>query len=118
MGELVENNIIKFNEDTRKLVMKNGALIRRHPGESLVKATERIAGLDVPRVMLGFLGPMKDRRQAVQSFYQAEDCRARIEEVLSESDDLREDKQSTSDGEACSDKSEPAIFLTRPQKTI
>jgi hypothetical protein len=41
VGELVENNVIKYNEETRKLVMKNGAIIRRHPGESLVKAAVR-----------------------------------------------------------------------------
>jgi predicted deacylase len=60
VGELVESNIIKFNEETRKLVMKNGAMIRCFPGESLVKAAERIAGVDVLQVMLGFLGPMND----------------------------------------------------------
>jgi hypothetical protein len=51
----VDNNNIKFNEETRKLVMKNGAIIRRYPGESLVKAAERTARSDAPRVMLGLL---------------------------------------------------------------
>jgi hypothetical protein len=74
VGELVERNVIKFNEETRKLVMKNGAMIRRYPGESLVKAAERISGTDAPRVMLGFLNATEDRQSVVQSFYQAEEA--------------------------------------------
>ncbi|KAJ7492010.1 hypothetical protein FB451DRAFT_1165200 [Mycena latifolia] len=48
IADLVQKNIIVFNDETRRLTMKNGTQIRRMPGESLVKAAERIANSNVP----------------------------------------------------------------------
>ncbi|KAJ7109525.1 hypothetical protein C8R44DRAFT_635591, partial [Mycena epipterygia] len=80
---LIQKNIITFNEETRRLEMKNGAAIRRNPGENLVQAAERIAATNTPRVMLTYLDPTTPMMRAVQGFYQEESKRARIPTVQS-----------------------------------
>jgi hypothetical protein len=114
----VQAGIIFFNEETRKLVMRNGNMIRRNYGESLVQAAERIAktsaGPSAPRVMLGFLGspmtPLEDRRPAVQTFYRDFQW-AQIQEASS--------TESEAQSEALSDEEESSyfrgVYLTSPR---
>jgi hypothetical protein len=89
--------------------MKNGDMIKRHPGESLVKAAERIAGINTPHVMLGLLDleTARDRQESVQSFYQAEQRRARIVEVSS--DEVSEEAESED-----LESEEGGVYLTHP----
>jgi hypothetical protein len=69
-AELVARGVISFNEETRKLVMKNGGMICRGYGESLVQAAERMGGTSAPRVGLVLVDKPRDRQVAMQSFYQ------------------------------------------------
>ncbi|KAJ7604374.1 hypothetical protein DFH06DRAFT_1349509 [Mycena polygramma] len=73
VANLVQKKIIKFNDETRKLNMANGDIIRRNPGESLVQAAARIAGGGA-RVMMGAMDEDYERTEAVSYFYQQEEC--------------------------------------------
>jgi hypothetical protein len=105
VGELVQAGIIFFNEETRKLVMRNRNMTHRNYGKSLVQAVERIANTSVgpsaPRVMLGFLGlsmtPWEDHHPAVQTFYQ-DYQRAQIQEALSMESEARAETSSDEEG--------------------
>jgi hypothetical protein len=115
--ELVAKDIITYNEDSRRMVMKNGNTIWRKNGESLVQAAQRIAGENAPRVMLGVMDPRGDRCDAVRNFYQETSQRARIEEVYTEESETEEDAQRSSDEEDLSDDEDPAeVYLTAPRK--
>ncbi|KAJ7612798.1 hypothetical protein DFH06DRAFT_1344885 [Mycena polygramma] len=85
VGDLVRNNVITFNEETRKLTMKNGDMIRRNPGESLVQAAARIAKGSGPRVMM-MEEEIQDRAEAVGYFYQQTE-NPRILEIVSEDEE-------------------------------
>ncbi|KAJ7645044.1 hypothetical protein DFH06DRAFT_1333344 [Mycena polygramma] len=78
----MDRGIIVYNEDDRKLTMKDGQTIWRRPGESLVKAAVRIAGTGGPRVMLGISEENVDRATAVNYFYQQE-LQSRVVELES-----------------------------------
>ncbi|KAJ7173091.1 hypothetical protein C8R43DRAFT_944126 [Mycena crocata] len=112
--QLIEKNIMAYNSETRRLTMKNGRYIRRNPGESLVKAAERImaAATSAPRVMLGFLDAREDRPKAVQNFYQEESRRARIEEIHSNNSSTSE-MNSSSDESDDVEVGETALLLDR-----
>ncbi|KAJ7446782.1 hypothetical protein FB451DRAFT_1188621 [Mycena latifolia] len=116
IADLVQKNIIVFNDETRRLTMKNGNQIRRMPGESLVKAAERIAGSNAPHVMFGIVDRSFDRKKAVQNFYQAENRRTRIEEVSSEEDSSEDSRNLESDKSLSEDSENGEVYLTKPQK--
>ncbi|KAJ7485464.1 hypothetical protein FB451DRAFT_1168731 [Mycena latifolia] len=73
--------------------------IRRLPGESLVKAAERIANGSAPHVMFGVIDRSRDREKSVHNFYQEENRCARIVEIFS-------GESSENDGE---------VYLTAPR---
>ncbi|KAJ7720991.1 hypothetical protein B0H16DRAFT_1738478 [Mycena metata] len=110
VADLVQKNIIVLNPETRKLVMKNGDIIRRQTGESLVKAAARIAGENGPRVMFSTMNA-PERAEAVSFFYQRAERRARIVEVYSETST---DEESEEESEAESVRN---IYLTMPVRT-
>ncbi|KAJ7431343.1 hypothetical protein FB451DRAFT_1489098 [Mycena latifolia] len=113
IADLVSQNIIVYNDETRRLTMKNGSPIWRQAGESLAKAAERIAGGSAPRVMLGVLDAAMDTRQSVQNFYQEENRRARIVEIYS---DTSEDSDN-SDTDLGDESDTPReVFLTAPER--
>jgi hypothetical protein len=68
-----------------------------------VKAAERIAGSDAPRVMLGLLRSA-DQRAAVQNFYQAEIAQqSRFEEISSNEDIQRPESMDLEEEESDED---------------
>ncbi|KAJ7734668.1 hypothetical protein B0H16DRAFT_1767202 [Mycena metata] len=108
VADLVQKNIIVFNPETRKLVMKNGDIIRWQTGESLVKAAARIAGENGPRVMFSTMKASQERAEAASLFYQRAERQARIVEVYSESP-IEEESEEESEAE-----SGRSIYLTMP----
>ncbi|KAJ7446738.1 hypothetical protein FB451DRAFT_1188588 [Mycena latifolia] len=113
IADLVSQNIIAYNDETRRLTMKNGSPIWHQAGESLAKAAECIAGGSAPRVMLGVLDTAMNTRQSVQNFYQEENRRARIVEIYS---DTSEDSDN-SDTDLGDESDTPReVFLTAPER--
>jgi hypothetical protein len=107
VNDLIQKNVITFNQETRRLEMKNGTLIRRNPGETLVQAAERISAQSTPRVMLTYLDCQTPIMRAVQGFYQGEAPQSQIEEVQKE---FSEDER-----EATEDETDHEIYLTIPR---
>ncbi|KAJ7467050.1 hypothetical protein FB451DRAFT_1178292 [Mycena latifolia] len=86
------------------------------PGESLVKAAERIAGGNAPHVMFGIVDRSFDRKKAVQNFYQAENRRARIVEIRSEEDSSEGNQDLENEWSSLEDSESGEVYLTRPQR--
>ncbi|KAJ7741279.1 hypothetical protein B0H16DRAFT_1862036 [Mycena metata] len=84
VAELLANGTVVRGEDGRRLVMKNGAWIRKNTGELLVSAAERMAGTSAPRAMMSYVDSYQDTRIPVSNFYQFEERKARILEVESD----------------------------------
>lgn len=114
---LIQKNIIAFNEETRRLEMKNGSNIRRNPGENLVQAAERISASNTPRVMLNYLDPTTPMMRTVQGFYQEESKRARIVEVYTDSSEDENDAGTSEVAEEpeSSDNEAQEVYLTIPR---
>ncbi|KAF7361899.1 RT-RNaseH-2 domain-containing protein [Mycena venus] len=118
LGELVRQGVIYHNEEIRRLVMKNGAPIRKMYGETLVKAATRIAGLNAPCVMLGLVDAPVTRQPVVEKFYQSVYQSAYIEHTTSNESltDSEEIELSTSDEDSHSVPSQfHGVYLTKPQ---
>ncbi|KAJ7104378.1 hypothetical protein B0H15DRAFT_942371 [Mycena belliarum] len=115
ISELIQKRVVSYNDSTRRLTMIDGADIRRRPGESLVKAAERIAGVNTPRVMFGMAEPASLRRDAVHKFYQVQ--HAHISDEWTEEEPENEDGWSSSSEDLSEEDSdfEKGVYLTAPQ---
>lgn len=116
IADLVKRNVITYNDETRRLTMKNGNQIWRRSGESLAVAAERIAGGNAPRVMLGVVDEALATQQAVQTFYSEASRRVRIvEEYTDES--APEDRYGESGDSDSEDNFRPAeVYLSAPRR--
>ncbi|KAJ7018497.1 hypothetical protein C8F04DRAFT_1327408 [Mycena alexandri] len=90
VGELLANGVIVRSEDGRRLIMSNGAWIRRNIGESLVSAAGRIAAANTPRVMLNYVEDLWGQEDKVSHFYQLESRDGRTGHGDSDDDDTGE----------------------------
>ncbi|KAJ7029250.1 hypothetical protein C8F04DRAFT_1265125 [Mycena alexandri] len=120
VAELIGKDVMKYNEETRRLCMKNGDAIRRYSGESLVKAAERQAG-QAPRVMFALTETKQERAAAVHSFYQQEGRRAQIVEIYSteasseEGDGNKSDEEVPETSDSPGSSSDERVYLSVPK---
>ncbi|KAJ7655773.1 hypothetical protein DFH06DRAFT_1329208 [Mycena polygramma] len=65
--DLLRKEVIRIDEDTRKLRMKDGTYIRRTQGETLVQAAAR---LSAPRVMFTSSRPVHGKAEKASAYHQ------------------------------------------------
>jgi hypothetical protein len=83
--ELIAQDIVVQDAETRRLRMKDGSFIKRAIGESLAQAARRISA--VPRIMFVTVNPQEDEKESNMGSYQIERQGAWIEDVEESSDD-------------------------------